>query len=254
MLSRDEFLSAEYERLWSESPVVRDPTEADAVLAHGLPIALQLLGKEAKEKPSKLIDLTAGDSSATVRIAFGNHANPTSLAKWLAKMQTEAAPSLCIIRDARLGISPTAKATRERIDAIVQAGGRVLHVAPEALAALDAMRHLLATATSGDLSLGGETIVGKTVRDWLAHNLPRQVTDFTEELMGNWTGPRPDWQPDALLDLLQNCKVMTMDEAISLTGLTRDKIREFATRQPDRVCFFGGNFPVVSLAVTARPS
>jgi hypothetical protein len=76
-------------------------------------------------------------------------------------VQEQAAPNLCIIRDARLGISPRARTTQQRLEAIAQAGGR--GVEAEALAALDAM----AVATSGDLSLWGDTVEGATVRDWL---------------------------------------------------------------------------------------
>jgi hypothetical protein len=115
------------------------------------------------------------------------------------------------------------------------------------------MRHLLAIATSGDLSLGGDTVQGATVRDWLKRNLPKQVTDFAGELMDAEVWGGPDWQPDALLDLLQNRKVVPLDEAIRLTELTVDKIQAFASRHPDRLCFFGGDQPVVCLAVVARP-
>lgn len=252
--SLDDFLSAEYERLWSESPVGREPTETDAVLAHGLPIALQLLGRETKEKPAKLIDLDAGNGGSTVRIAFGNHVNSTSLARWLAKVQDQAAPNLRIVRDARLGISPTAKATQQRLGAIAQAGGRVVRIEAEALAALDAMRHLLATATSGDLSLGGDTVEGATVRDWLKRNLPKQFIDFAGELMDEGVLAEPDWRPDALLDLLQDRKVVPLDEAVHLIEVAADKIETFAKQHPERICFFGGNQPVVCLAVATRPA
>ena len=251
--SLDDFLSDEYERLWSESPVGREPTETDAVLAHGLPIALQLLGRETRERPEKLIDLAVGKGSELVRIAFGNHANPTSLARWLAKMQEQAAPNLCIVRDARLGISTTAKATQQRLGAIAQAGGRVVRIEAEALAALDAMRHLLATATSGDLSLGDDTVEGATVRDWLKRNLPKQVIDFAGELMDEGAQAEPDWQPDDLLNLLRDRKVVPLDEAVLIEGVA-DKIETFAKKHPDRICFFGGNQPVVCLAVATRPA
>jgi hypothetical protein len=251
--SLDDFLSDKYEKLWSESPVGREPTETDAVLAHGLPIALQLLGRETRERPEKLIDLAVGKGSESVRIAFGNHANPTSLARWLAKMQERAAPSLCIVRDARLGISTTAKATQQRLGAIAQAGGRLVRIEAEALAALDAMRHLLATATSGDLSLGDDTVEGATVRDWLKRNLPKQVIDFAGELMGEGAQAEPDWQPDDLLNLLRDRKVVPLDEAALIEGVA-DKIETFAKKHPDRICFFGGNQPVVCLAVATRPA
>jgi hypothetical protein len=218
-----------------------------------LPIALQLLGRETKERPEKLINLAASSDGAWVRIAFGNHVNATSLARWLAKIQDQA-PNLCIVRDARLGVSQTAKATQQRLGAIAQAGGRLVRIEAEALAALDAMRHLLATATSGDLSLGGDTVEGTTVRDWLKRNLPKQVIDFAGELIGEGARAGPDWQPDALLDLLQDRKVVPLDEAVRLTELVADKIETFAKQHPDRICFFGGNHPVVGLAVATRPA
>jgi len=195
--------------------------------------------------------LAMSNGSSTVRMAFGNHANSTSLARWLAKVQEQVEPDsrLCIIRDARLGISPTAKATQQRLKAIVQLGGRVVRVEAEALGALDAMRRLLGVATSGDLSLGGDTVEGPTVRDWLKRNLPRQITDFAAELLGEEVRAEPDWPPDALLGLLQTHKIVPLDEATHLTELTADKIKNFASQHPDRVCYFGGEHPVVCIAV-----
>jgi hypothetical protein len=250
----DTFLSTKYERLWNESLVSREPTEIDALLSHGLPIALQLLGKETKEKPERLIDLVVRSNNATTKIAFGNYKNPTSLGKWLGRMQDLASPDLCIIRDARLGISSTAKVTQQRLAAIAQAGGRVVRVEAEALAALDAMRHLLATATSGDLSRNGETVDGPTVRDWLKRNLPKQIIDFAGQLTGSKASPVPDWQPDALLDLLRNRKVVPLDEAIRQTNAAAEAIEIFARQHPDRICFFSGHQPVVCLAMANTPA
>jgi hypothetical protein len=51
---------ASYHELLGGGVGGREPAEADTVLAHGLPIALQLLGKDTKEKPSQLINLAAG--------------------------------------------------------------------------------------------------------------------------------------------------------------------------------------------------
>jgi hypothetical protein len=56
------------------------------------------------------------------------------------------------------------------------------------------------------------------------------------------------------LELLQNRKVVPLDEALHLTELTVDRIQTFAGRHPDRICFFGGDHPVVCLAVAARPA
>jgi hypothetical protein len=251
--SISDFLSGEYERLWGESPVRREPSAADEVLAHGLPIALQLLGKNTREKPTQDINLTVGGGPSTVQIAFANHANATSLARWLAKVQEQAQSGarLCIVRDARLGIGKTAFVTLQRLQAITQAGGRIVRIDAEALAALDAMRRLLATATSGDLSLGGDTVNGDTVRAWLRRNMPKQLTDFTDEILGaDQTGQ--ELQPDVLLGILQKQKIVPLEELVRLTELTAAKIENFACEHPDRICFFGGERPVVSLA--AAPS
>jgi hypothetical protein len=72
--------------------------------------------------------------------------------------------------------------------------------------------------------------------------------------MGEEARASPDWQPDALLELLQNRKVVPLEEAIHLTELTVDKIKTFASWHPDRICFFGGDHPVLCLAVPARPA
>src|SRR5205823_4621832 len=137
----------------------------------------------------------------------------------------------------------------QRLGAIVQAGGRLVRAEPEALAALDAMRHLLAIATSGDLSVGGETVEGATVRDWLKKNLPKQITDFAADLLGETFAAKSDWETDALLELLRNEKVMLLDDAVRHTELAPDKIKVFASQHPDRVCYFDGEHPVVCLAV-----
>ena len=252
-LSIDAFLESEYDKLWSNSVVRRGSSQIDAVLAHGLPIVLQLLGKTTKEKPTKLIDLDVGTGSSILRVAFANHEEPRSLGRWLGKMQQQnsSISRLCIIRDARLGISKTAKVTQQAMNAIKQAGGRMVRADAEALAALDAMRHLLASATSGDLSLGGDTVEAARVRDWLARNLPGQIRDFAAELLGEEVAPEADWQPDALLDLLQKHNIVPLAEAIDQIDVPADWIKAFAERYPDRVCYFGGEHPVVCLAVSS---
>jgi hypothetical protein len=107
----------------------------------------------------------------------------------------------------------------------------------------------LAIATSGDLSLVGDTVEGATVRDWLKKNLPKQVTDFVAELLGDKLSPELDWEPDVLLELLEKHKVVLLDEAVGRAELAPDKIKAFASQHPDRICYFDSEHPVVCLAV-----
>jgi hypothetical protein len=248
--STEEFLSGEFERLWNDAEVRSNPNVADAVLAHGLPIALQILDRQTQEGPATHIDLVA-DGTSRLRIAFGNQTRMTDFAKRLGKLLEQAVPNspLCVIRDARLPISQTANVTQQRLAAIAQAGGRIVRVGAEALAALDAMRRLLAVATSGDLSLGGDTIEGETVRDWLKRNLPRQITEFATELLREDFSPPDDRLPDILLELLGKHKVLSLDEAVLLTELPRESIENYVRMHPDRVGFFGGASPAICLAI-----
>jgi hypothetical protein len=208
-----------------------------------------MAGRETAEKPAKNVDLAAGTGASRVFIAYGNHTNMTSLAGWLRKLQQQAAPgaAICVVRDERLAVSKTARVAQQRLQEIQQAGGRVVRASAEALAALDAMRQLLARATSGDLSLDGEPIASQTVRDWLANNLPREVAALAREILGE--DLQPDDNPDALLELLDRRKVVPLEEAARLSGLPGELIENYARTHPNRVGLFGGACPVVCQAV-----
>ena len=54
----------------------------------------------------------------------------------------------------------------------------------EALAALAAVRSLLADADSGDLSHNGETVTRKSVEQWLSTRMPAPLADLVDQLKG----------------------------------------------------------------------
>jgi hypothetical protein len=54
------------------------------------------------------------------------------------------------------------------------------------------------------------------------------------------------------LEFLQQRNVVSLRDAVNLTELTAEKIETFARRHPDRVCYFGGEHPVM-LAQQSRP-
>jgi len=126
----------------------------------------------------------------------------------------------------------------------------VVRVEAEALAALDAMRQLLTAATSGDLSSNGETVEPKTVREWLASNLPSAVQQFADALLGETALPQ-DASADALLELVARRKVVSVDEAAQATSWPKEKIEGYARSHPLAIRWFGGTCPVVCLAVAS---
>lgn len=243
-----EFLRAQFDQLWLNSPAAVLPSETDAVLSHGLPLLLQLLGHPVQDRPSKHIDLGAEAGNSKLAIAYGNHADMRSYAAWLRRVaEQKTGSSVCLIRDVRLPVSSGAKAARERLDRLVEAGGKDIRIDAEAVAALDAMRRLLARATSGNLSLEGKTLSVQTVSEWLAANIPPGLTGFVEQLLGQRQRPP---QADALLELLNHRKLVPLDEAVRLSHLQREEIEEYARSHPDQVQFLGGLCPVVCQTVT----
>lgn len=250
-VSTQVFLRDEFERMWSESPLQGSPSDADEVLSHGLPAAMQILGHVTTAKPSKNIDFAVHGAGGRVLVGFANQKHMTSFAVGLKKLQQEALKrneKLCVIRDARLAVSPGAKAAQQRLEEISKTG-HVIRLSAEALAALDAMRHLLAAANSGDLSLAGDSIDADTVRDWLAANLPQEVAALASDILGEAPSEHP---PDVLLDVLARLKVLPLEEAARLTGLPQERIEQHARKYPDRIRLFGGPRPVVAQAVAAE--
>jgi hypothetical protein len=244
--SMGDFLRDELDRLWDKAEV--RSADADTVLAHGLPVALQLLGHQTEETTAGLFAAAGG---ARVHVALANQPDMRSLAAWLRRLLAHAQPGveLCILRDARLPVSPGAVATRQRLEQIEREGGRVVRVESEALAALDAIRRLVATATSGDLDRDGETIGPKTVREWLVRNLPPPVAKLAAEVL-NEVPQRPTGPcADALLDLVSRCKVVSANDAARETGCTVEQIEDYAQTHPLHLRWFGGPCPVVCQAV-----
>lgn len=249
-----EFIRTEFERLWSEAEVRTKPKAADDVLSQGLPVALQLMGRSTQERPAKNVDLATGSGDARVYIAYANQGDMRSLTAGLRRLQQlpMAGRTLCVVRDERIPVTKTAKGAQERLREIAEKGGRVIRVETEALAALDAMRRLLAQAISGDLSLNGDTIGPRTVREWLASNLPRGVAQLARDILGEQ--PRAqESAPDALLELLEQRKVVPLEEAARLTELPQKLIEDYARTHPNRVVLFGGACPVVCQSVAATP-
>jgi hypothetical protein len=248
----EEFLRGELDRLWAGAKV-DSGADADKVLAHGLPVALHVLGHNTEETTSGLI---AGSGNARVQVALANQTDMWQMARWLKTLLAHSNPGvkLCVLRSARLPISPGATKTRERLKQIVRDGGRVIRVEAEALAALDAMRRLVSAATSGDLSRNGDTVEPKTVREWLARNLPAQVANLAEEVLCEAPAAAADPRKDALFDLIASMKVIPASEAAQETGCTLEQLEDYARAYPLHLRWFGGPCPVLCRAVVQTPA
>ncbi len=242
---REEFIRRRFAHYREDSPVRSDPTRAEDILAHVLAKAAQLAGRKMRAGGEAGIEFEAQGCQGSVLVALCNHAHTPSLARKLKRLigqlDREAMPRLRLVRHERLRIPPTAAKTRKYLEELQSAGARLVHPRPEALAALDAMRRLLAEATSGDLTHQGESVAEETVAAWLAANLPAEVSALLDELTGEPEGGPPPPAPDgALLELLREDKVLDAAEAARRLGWTLEQMENHARQNPDSIGFVAG--------------
>ena len=168
------------------------------------------------------------------------------LKKLTDHLDRESMSRLRLVRHEKFRIPPTAIKTHKYLEQLQSAGARLVHPRPEALAALDAMRRLLAEATSGDLTHQGESVTGQTVAGWLAANLPPEVSALLDELTGqSGGGPLPPPPDGTLLELLREAKVLDAAEAARRLGWTMEQIENHARQNPDSIGFVAGSPAVV---------
>jgi hypothetical protein len=107
-------------------------------------------------------------------------------------------------------------------------GATQVHPLPEALAALQAIRKLTATARAGDLSHDGETVAEDEATKWAAANLAPQLKALRDEL----SKPIEDRTKTKLLALLNRLKVADAQAAGRELSLSTEEVASCARRNP----------------------
>ena len=184
-------------RLYQERFAVRPAEDSDFILRDGLPGLLQALGLQPRgpgaARPGNF-DLVLEYEGKPVAFALCNQRPGPALVNRLRRIgdnwDSSYGPRLILVRDTRLGIGAGAKASQDRLDQLNHRKAEFISISAEALAALDAVRSLLADAESGDLSHNGETIPRKAVEQWLAANLPAPLGGAGGEAAGQGGGGR----------------------------------------------------------------
>jgi hypothetical protein len=236
----------------------RTPRIADAegILRTALPTVLYLRGINPTPPPrpnSTLDAILPGQKPSALAIANQQPGIPLirRLERIQADWQSSAAPSLLILRDARNGISVTAKRSRETVAHLESAGARIVSVAAEALSVLEAICRLLADARSGDLTHRGAAIPAATVESWLRDHMPRPVDELLDQIGGDRT-VAPDNLALMLTDLLAQSKVVSLEDAALQLAATPQEVEDCAGRHPSLVGFAGGNKRVLFRIVEAQ--
>lgn len=241
-----EFLDGQWESRVEQKLAASTPERTEEIVRHGLPMLVQLAAPAEKlVRDEKLPDVALVIEGARGRagIAVSADANMKTRAAQLRRLKAQFIPErlerLILVCDPRVPLSHGAKAARQyQADLVQEQHAELLHPSVEALAALDALRELLSDAKSGDLPYCGETVPPQTVADWLAANLPEELRDFVDGVLGETPGSgnpaRSDAQAiEALNALLTGSPILHLEEAARVLECPVDEVADLARRRPD---------------------
>ncbi len=228
----------------------KEPAETEAILRNAMSLLVRAAGLKSSV-PGERSPLDFSIDSGRVSVAICNQANARSLASHARKIsdawKPAASQTLLLLRDARLPISPNAKATQQRIANIQAQGGRLVSISEEAVEALAALRRLLSDAESGDLAHHGEPVTPGAVERWIAGHVPAAL----EPLLAEFGAAPADRITPALAALLAQRKMVTLEDAARSLEVSPGEVEEFARRDPRQFGILGGRTPALFQPVTA---
>jgi hypothetical protein len=173
----------------------------------------------------------------------------TNQLKRIERSWTSNAMALAILRD--VSVQPGAVGARTLTN-LKQQGAREVHPLPEALAALQAIRTMVDTARSNELFNGDEQVNEETVTGWALANLPLQVEELRDALLGSQSEPE-DPILSRLSALIRERKIIAADAAATELDLSPEQVKDCALHFPMRFGILDGPPVVIFEAIETQP-
>jgi hypothetical protein len=244
-----QFLDQALEERRQKSLKDSEPSQTDDILKHGLP-AMVYLAPEAWRQNSREasgeVDMQFEAPHRSVAVSVCNSRHWPSLVKKLARLNAQLdegrLKELVLLRDGRTPIGANAVKTRSLRDELLRKGARWVEPSLEALAALDALRRLLADAQAGDLANHGDTVELQTVQDWLARNLAGELKDLLGEVFPTSTMTTPgmvDSLYESVAEVLQRQHVVSVAHVAALLERECDEIEACVRNHSERLGVLG---------------
>jgi hypothetical protein len=188
--------------------------------------------------------------SGDVALAFceGSGIALTNQFKRIEHNWTRTPLKLKILRDPAIRPGATGAGLLEELK---KRGAAEVHPLPEALAALLAIRNLVATARSGELFLGDEAVNEQTVTDWALAHLAPQVEALRDTLTEKPKNDDPVLP--RLAALVVERKIIAAEAAAAELQITVEKVKECARHHPMRFGVLDGP-PVVVFEAAGGPA
>jgi hypothetical protein len=253
----DQLIQEEYE---SSLPQARREVErqgADKILAESLPWLLQnsgatILGPAPERTKYANLAYRTNSGETAIALCFQKANSLTNRLKTIDRAWRSPAPALKILLDP--ANKPKDGAVGAQVlEELKQRGAKIVHPLPEALAALHAIRNLIATAVSGELNLQGNQIAERRATEWLLANLSPQVEQLREELIERKPPPPDDSILIPLLELVARRRVVEADAAGAELSSRPEEVTACARRHPMHFGLLEGPPVVLFKAVEGSP-
>jgi GTPase SAR1 family protein len=248
--TREEFLQEEYESRLAQARAAVQKQGGDKTLDECLPWLLETCrlaplgqGGERSQYASRAYRGPGGDTALVFCYQRGNRL--TNRLRKIERHWKAGTLRLKILRD--LSIKP-GRVAEAILTGLKNRGAKEVYPLPEALAALQAIRDLRATALSGELTEDGIPVSEQEVTAWALNNLPPQVEQLREELVSE-TADEEDPRVSKLSELVNERKIIAADAAARELSLSVDEVSDLARRHPLRFGFLAGPPVVVFEAV-----
>jgi hypothetical protein len=206
---------------------------------------------EQDQQRPRDVDIILKNPSSKVAISFCNQQNLRSLAGRFKRLGNQIRESdfdkLFLIRHPELPISIEAKKTRKYLAKLKRINAIFFTPDIELMAALEALRSVLADAKAGDLSNSGNTLSSGTVIDWLKKTVVIPVSEFLNQIIGdNATTMGEDFEIlQDLHSLLEEERVMKLVDAAVQLATEPDRLQTIARDYPGQIGFLQGPPPVI---------
>lgn len=240
-----ERLADEWENRRESALRSNTPEQTEDILRDGLPRLVHAVDPEwrtSQGRPAAGLDyvLTGplGEASVGVKVCTGVNAN--SLWRPLQKLNSlypermqPKLQKLVLLRDERTPIRKSATKTLELIASLEKKDALFYRVSPEALAALDALRKLLADSQAGDLDIDGETLTFTTVLDWLRGHLDGALRELADVLITQDCGEIRSTLTDRMQESLVENYVASAEVLSQELQVSANELVDAARNRPD---------------------
>jgi hypothetical protein len=233
-LSRQDFLQQEYAETLKEARLVVERQGGDKTLGEALPWLIQSsgltpLGRDDQRARYSNLAFRTARTDIAIALCYCGGVELFNRLRKIHRLWTNDPPGLRVICDA--SVKPGAR-SQELLETIKRRGAQVVYPLPEAIAALQAIHDMIAFARSGDFNQDGDGVNESEVTKWALDNMPPQLEQLRDELMGGAKTENGDPVLPKLAALLRERKVIEAGIAARELELTPEEISACARRNP----------------------